>query len=109
SGTPRSPRPQRRARAPRGRGRGACGPLRCARGTCKRRNAMTVKSITPYLMFDGTAEQAIELYQKALGAKVDGDIMRFEDAPGEGGRSQPSDARRVLHAQLRIGNAVLML
>ena len=70
---------------------------------------MTVKSITPYLMFDGTAEQAIELYQKALGAKVDGDIMRFEDAPGQGGRSHPSQARRVLNAQLRIGNAVLML
>lgn len=70
---------------------------------------MAIKSIAPYLMFDGTAEQAIELYEKALGARVEGDIMRFKYAPGEGARAASREAQCVMHAQLRIGNAVLML
>ena len=36
--------------------------------------------VQSYLFFDGRAEEAIEFYKKALGAKVDM-LMRFKDAP----------------------------
>ncbi|MFN8546674.1 MAG: VOC family protein [Candidatus Eisenbacteria bacterium] len=51
-------------------------------------------AITPYLMVEG-ASTAIEFYRRAFDAQ---EIMRL-DAPGG----------RVGHAELRIGNAVIML
>jgi PhnB protein len=60
--------------------------------------------LNPYLNFDGTAEQVIAFYEKALGAKVE-NIMRFGDAPG----TAAEDRKRVMHAQLNIGGGVLMV
>jgi PhnB protein len=60
-------------------------------------------------MFDGTADQAIQLYEKALGARVDGTVMRFGDAPSMGHTPPAGGEHRVMHAQLRIGEGVLML
>ena len=51
-------------------------------------------SLTPYLVVKGAAE-AIEFYTKAFGAT---EMMRM---PGPGGK--------IMHAELRIGNSVLML
>jgi PhnB protein len=51
-------------------------------------------SLTPYLVIKGAAE-AIEYYKKVFGAT---EIMRM---PGPGGR--------VMHAEIKIGNSVLML
>ena len=51
-------------------------------------------SLTPYLVVKGAAE-AIEFYAKAFGAT---EMMRM---PGPGGR--------IMHAELKIGNSVLML
>lgn len=70
---------------------------------------MGVQKIEPYLMFDGTAESAIRLYQKALGAEVQGEVMRFKDVPSSEGAPDPSFAQRVMHARLRIGKDYIML
>jgi PhnB protein len=51
-------------------------------------------SLTPYLVVKGAAA-AIEFYTKAFGAT---ELMRM---PGPGGR--------IMHAELKIGNSVLML
>jgi PhnB protein len=50
-------------------------------------------TVTPYITMDNTSE-AIEFYQRAFGAE---EVMRH------------SEAGRVLHAQIRIGNSMLML
>jgi PhnB protein len=51
-------------------------------------------TVTPSLMVDGAAK-AIDFYKKALGAE---EIMRF---PGPDGR--------IMHAEIRIGDSVIML
>src|SRR4051812_49428293 len=67
---------------------------------------MSIQQLNPYLNFDGTAEQAIQHYERALGAKTEG-LQRFGDMPGS--KPAPESARRVLHAVLRIGSARIMV
>jgi PhnB protein len=68
---------------------------------------MAIKQLNPYLNFNGTADKAIQLYQSALGAKVDS-IMRFGDAAGNIPVA-PADKNRVMHARLLVGGAMFML
>lgn len=67
---------------------------------------MSITGINPYLNFNGNAAQAIEFYQHALGARVE-HIMRFDEAPGMPVNEETK--RRIMHCQLRIGAAVLMV
>lgn len=66
---------------------------------------MPIRSATPYLILGGRARQAIEHYQRALGAQVES-MQRFGDVD----ESCP-EARRelVMHAALRAGEALIML
>jgi PhnB protein len=66
---------------------------------------MAIKQLNPYLQFNGNASEAIELYQTALGAKVEA-RMTFADAPG---MNQPEHPDRIMHSALRIGPNVLMV
>ncbi|HYD39770.1 MAG TPA: glyoxalase/bleomycin resistance/extradiol dioxygenase family protein [Anaeromyxobacter sp.] len=68
---------------------------------------MAITQLNPYLSFDGTAEKAIQLYERALGAQVEGGIMRFGEVPGM--ESAPSDRNRVMHAMLQVGGGVIMV
>lgn len=63
-------------------------------------------AVTPYLSFDGRADEAIEFYKKALGATV-GMLMRFKDAPQ--GMCSPGSDDKVMHASLSINGATVML
>lgn len=66
---------------------------------------MTIKTATPYLIMSGKAEQAIALYQRALGATVE-TKMRFGDVD----QSCPEAKKNfVMHALLKVGSGVLML
>lgn len=69
---------------------------------------MSIKNLNPYLNYKGTASQAIELYQRALGAKAD-PIMRFGDGAGAGNPVPPEHKDRVMHARLTIGPTFIML
>jgi PhnB protein len=65
-----------------------------------------------YLFFDGRCEEAIQFYQKTLGAKVEM-MMRFKDSPeqqgGEGcAGPQPADGNKIMHASFRIGDTLVM-
>ena len=68
---------------------------------------MAIKQLNPYLNFNGTADKAIQLYQSALGAKVE-NIMRFGDAAGNMPVA-PADKNRVMHAKLQVGGGMFML
>ncbi|WNG49850.1 VOC family protein [Archangium minus] len=66
---------------------------------------MTIKAATPYFILNGRAEQAIALYQRALGAKLE-TLQRFGDV----NQSCPAAMKsRVMHAMLRVGDALLMM
>jgi PhnB protein len=68
---------------------------------------MSIKQINPYLNFNGTADKAIQLYEKALGAKTV-NVMRFGDVPA-GMPIAPGDKNRVMHAVLQLGAGTIML
>lgn len=63
-----------------------------------------------YLFFDGKADEAIEFYRKALGAKVNG-LMRFKEAPEPSAQceGQVNDPEKVMHASLKIGDTTVFL
>jgi PhnB protein len=66
-------------------------------------------AIQPYLFFNGRCEEAIEFYQKALGAKVQA-IMRFDESPQPmpEGMLPPGFSNKVMHSELIIGDSVVM-
>ena len=65
--------------------------------------------IQPYLFFEGRCEEAIEFYQKALGAKVEM-LMRYKDSPEPPppGMLPPGSENKVMHAALSVGEASFM-
>lgn len=67
-------------------------------------------AITPYLFFEGRAEEAIGFYAAALGAEVTM-RMRFRDAPDPPppGMLPQGCEDKIMHATLRIGDAALMV
>jgi PhnB protein len=67
---------------------------------------MAVKELNPYIHFNGQAEEAIRHYEQALGATLEGPIMRYGEAP----MPMPDDYKaRVMHSQLRVGGKLLMV
>ena len=62
--------------------------------------------IEPYLFFDGRTEEALEFYQRKLGAKVDF-LMRYKDNP-EPKYNPPNSDDKVMHSLFRIGDAAVM-
>lgn len=61
-------------------------------------------SVSSYLNFDGTAEEAMNFYSKIFNTQRHGDIMRFGDIPAaEGMPPVPEEEKqRVMHAMLPI-------
>lgn len=62
--------------------------------------------IYPYLNFDGNCKEAFEFYAKVFGGRIDF-LQTHGDSPIKDEVS-PDWHNRVLHAQLSIGDAVLM-
>ena len=58
-----------------------------------------------YLNYPGNCEEAFRFYQQHLGGKI-GTMMRHEEHPNPA--LPASFAKKILHAQLEIGGAVLM-
>ncbi len=65
--------------------------------------------VQPYLFFDGRCEEAVEFYRSALGAEVEM-LMRFKDSPEppSPGMVPPGAENKVMHAALRIGDAMVL-
>lgn len=66
--------------------------------------------IEPYLFFNGRCEEALDFYQRALGARVEM-MMRFRERPEPPppGRIPEGWADKILHASLWIGGARVMV
>lgn len=64
--------------------------------------------LEPYLFFDGRCDEAIEFYRQALGAEVTV-LLRFKDSPEPPGMNPPGSADKVMHANLRIGETMVMV
>lgn len=66
---------------------------------------MTIQAATPYFILNGNVERALPLYEHALGVTVES-LQRFGDVDD----SCPEAMRdKVMHAELRIGTAILMM
>ena len=64
--------------------------------------------IQAYLSFEGRAQEALDFYKKALGAK-EGMIMRFKDAPPETQANMTrGSADKIMHMSFTIGDTELM-
>jgi PhnB protein len=69
---------------------------------------MSIKSLTPSIAFNGTCAQAIALYERALGARIE-QLVRFGDGEKMGHPFDAKDKDLVLNAMLRIGGGALMV
>jgi len=63
--------------------------------------------IQSYLFFDGRAEEAIDFYKKAVGAKVEM-LMRNKESP-DPKMCTPSTEEKIMHAAIKIGETTVML
>lgn len=64
---------------------------------------MTILTNTPYLFLDGRTRDAVDFYQQALGAELSS-LQTFGDRA-----ATPAVRDRVMHAELKLGNALLFL
>lgn len=65
--------------------------------------------VEPYLFFEGRCEEALAFYKTALGAEVTA-LMRFKDSPEPipADMCPPGSQDKIMHANFRIGETVLM-
>jgi len=65
--------------------------------------------VQPYLFLDGKCEEAIEFYRHKLGAEINM-LMRFKDSPEPPPPGcAPVDSQKIMHAQIQIGQTIIML
>ena len=65
-------------------------------------------NVQPYLSFEGRAQEAIDFYKSALGAKVDM-VMHFKDAPPEmQSQMSPGSKDKIMHSAFHIGDTQVM-
>ncbi|HEX6119726.1 MAG TPA: VOC family protein [Dongiaceae bacterium] len=62
--------------------------------------------VQPYLFFDGRCEEALELYKRVLGAKVQM-LMRFKEAPDQS-MVKPGSGNKVMHSEVQIGSSTFL-
>jgi len=63
--------------------------------------------IEPYLFFEGRTEEALQFYQKALGAKVEL-MMRNKESPEPPPPGMNAPADKIMHASFTVDGARVM-
>ncbi|MDR2038575.1 MAG: VOC family protein [Bacteroidales bacterium] len=67
-----------------------------------------MKSVEPYLIFNGNCEEAFTFYQSVFGGDMK--IMRFRDMPEKDKKNVPqADMDRVVHVLLPVSKAVSLM
>lgn len=62
--------------------------------------------LNPYVLFNGTCEEALKFYEQTLGAKIEM-LLRTEGSPAE--KDMPPDwGDKIMHARVKIGDTVVM-
>ncbi|NUP98263.1 MAG: VOC family protein [Armatimonadetes bacterium] len=71
---------------------------------------MSETLVQPYLFFGGRCEEALEFYQRALGAQA-GEIYRYRDSPDPvpPGAIPEGFEDKVMHTSLTVGSTTLLL
>jgi PhnB protein len=62
--------------------------------------------LNPYLMFNGTCEEAFKFYERALGGKIHA-MLSHEGSPMEQ-QVPPEWRKKIMHARMTVGDEVLM-
>ncbi|WP_159566499.1 VOC family protein [Budvicia diplopodorum] len=64
--------------------------------------------LQPYLFFDGNCEEALEFYQRSIGAKVTM-MMRYKESPDKSSDPVPAEwQNKIMHANVVIGDSQFM-
>lgn len=65
--------------------------------------------VQPYLMFGGRCQEALDFYQRALGARVEM-VMLFKDSPQPlpPGALAEGFENKVMHSQFHVGESMVM-
>ncbi len=66
-----------------------------------------MKSINPYLNFNGNTEEAFNFYKSVFGGEFTA-LMRFKDLPEEE-KVSAADAEKIMHISLPIGNGTVLM
>lgn len=61
--------------------------------------------LTPYIIFNGNCEEALNFYANALGGEIK-NLSRYEGSPAE---AMSTEKQNILHAQFAIDGAVLFM
>ena len=64
--------------------------------------------INPYIHFNGNAEEAFNFYKSAFGGDFK-DFVRFKDMNIPGGVTTESEANKIMHVALPIGNHTFLM
>lgn len=64
-------------------------------------------TISPYLNFPGNTEEAFNFYKTVFNGEFLG-LQRFGEIPSENPLSE-SDAQKIMHASLSLGNGVVLM
>ena len=69
----------------------------------------TTTLVQPYLFYGGRCDEALEFYQKAVGAEI-GMIMRFDESPEPmpPGMLAEGFEKKVMHSSFQVGAMTLM-
>lgn len=67
-------------------------------------------NVQPYLFFEGRADEALGFYAQAFGIQPNA-VMRYRDAPDPPppGMLPPGSEGKVMHADFKVGNTLIML
>lgn len=63
--------------------------------------------VQPYLFFDGRCDEALAFYKKTVGAQVQM-LMRYKEMPEPHDPIPPTQAEKVMHASIRIGDSTVL-
>jgi PhnB protein len=62
--------------------------------------------VQPYVFFDGKCDEALEFYQRTLGAKVTA-VMRWKEAPDQS-MVTAGQENKVMHSEFQVGETVIL-
>src|SRR5699024_8189243 len=65
-----------------------------------------MKSVNPYINFNGNTEEALEFYQSVFGGELN--IVRFKDMADSMGATG-DDLEKVAHAALPLGGSTMLM
>jgi PhnB protein len=66
-----------------------------------------MRTINPYLTFDGNCEEAFEFYRSVFGGEF-ASIARFSEMPGENAPSE-DESNKIMHVALPIGGSSILM